>query len=119
MASQGNVLHAEYSEPGGLSQLAGYGVRRAGVVGILTNAQVVAATSAEDLEAIVQAGPPATVHAEYEVEALMTDRSLKFGKALGDFSDTRVQAATSVEDLAEKTSAADESDLAHHGPRII
>lgn len=118
MASQGNVLHAEYGEPGGLSQLAGYGVRRAGVVGILTNAQVIAATSAEDLEALALA-PPAIVHAEYEVEALMTDRSLKFGDALGDFSDSRVAAATSVEDLAEKTSAVDESDLAHQGPRIL
>lgn len=116
MSSQGAILHTEYEQ---LSALAGYGVRRAGVVGILTNAQVVAAATAEELEAIVQAGPPATVHAEYDFEAIETDRALKFGDALGDFSDARVAAATSVEDLAEKTSAADESDLNHHGPRIV
>lgn len=119
MASQGAILHDEYSGAGGISQLAGYGVRRAGVIGLLTNSQVIAATSAEDLEVIVEAGPPATVHDEYAFESIAVDRSLKFGDAIGDFSDSRVASATSVEDLAEKTAAADESDLAHQGPRII
>lgn len=116
MASQGNILHTEYEQ---LSALAGYGVRRAGITSILTNAQVVAAATAEELELIAQAGPPATTHAEYDFEAIETDRSLKFGDALGDFSDTRVAAATSVEDLAEKTTASEEVDLAHLGPRIL
>lgn len=115
MASQGPTLHAEYEQ---LSTLAGYGIRRAGVVGILTNAQVIAATSAEDLEVIVEAALPGTVHAEYAEEQIMTDLSLKRGKAIGDFSDSRVQAATSVEDLAEKTFAAD-GDLTHQGQRIV
>lgn len=116
MASQGAILHAEYDA---LSSLAGYGVRRAGVIGLLTNAQVVAATSAEGLEAILEADLPGTVHAEYAVEQIQSDRALKFGDAIGDFTDTRVQAATSVEDLAEKTNAADESDLGHLGPHIV
>jgi hypothetical protein len=116
MASQGNVLHVEYEEQ---SAMNGYTVRRAGIDGILTNAQVIAATSAEDLEAIVEAGLPGTIHSEYEVEQINTDRALKFGDALGDFSDTRVAAATSVEDLAEKTNAADETDLGHLGPQLF
>lgn len=119
MASQGNILHSEYAEPGGISQLAGYGVRRAGTIGLLTNAQVVSATSAEDLEAIVEAALLATVHEEYSVQQLMVDRSLKFGDAIGDFTDARVAAATSVEDLAEKTAAGDESDLVHQGVEIL
>jgi len=116
MASQGAVLHAEYEEQ---SAMNGYGVRRAGVIGIITDAQVVAATSAEDLEVIVEAGLPGTIHSEYEVEQFNTDRALKFGDALGDFSDTRVAAATGYEDLAEKTEAASETDLAHHGPQLF
>ena len=116
MASQGPILHEDMRE---VSALAGYGIRRAGVIGILTNANVTGAATAEDLEAIVEAGLPGTVHSEYEVEQLITDRSLKFGDAIGDFSDSRVAAATSVEDLAEKTTAADEADLNHHGPRIV
>lgn len=116
MASQGATQHVEYEEQ---SAMNGYGIRRAGTVGILTNAQVIAATSAEDLEVIVEAGLPGTIHSEYEVEQLNTDRALKFGDALGDFSDTRVAAATSVEDLAEKTKAADESDLNHLGPQLF
>lgn len=114
MASQGDLLHHEFTN---LSRLAGFGVRRAGTVGLLTNAQVVAANNAEELEAIALV-TPGTVHAEYDFEGIETDRSLKFGKAIGDFTDTRVQAATSYEDLAEKTYAAD-GDLGQLGPRIV
>lgn len=116
MASQGATQHNEYEEQ---SAMNGYGIRRAGVTSILTNAQVIAATSAEDLEVIVEAGLPGTIHDEYSVEQINTDRALKFGDALGDFSDSRVAAATSVEDLAEKTTASDESDLAHLGPQLF
>lgn len=116
MASQGSgLLHAEYDE---LSSLAGYGVRQAGIVGTLTNAQVVAAATAEELVAILDT-VPGTVHAEYEFSALNSQRSLQRGDAIGDFSDTRVAASTSVENLAEKTNAADENDLGHLGPFIV
>lgn len=116
MASQGAVLHSEYDA---LSSLAGYGVRQAGVVGALTDAQVVAATSAEDLIADLDS-VPATVHSEYEFTALNAQRALARGDAIGDFSDTRVAASTGYENLAEKTNAADEAnDLGHLGPRIL
>lgn len=116
MASQGDTLHHEYTA---LSRLGGYGVRRAGVVGILSNAQVIAATSAEDLEAIVEGDLPGTVHSEYELIRLETDLALKRGDAIGDFTDARVAAATGVENLAEATYAGDESDLNHLGPFIV
>lgn len=118
MASQGNVLHDEYLGSGGLSQRAGYGVRQAGVAGLITDAQVVAAASAEELEVILDT-VPGTVHAENELTALTSRRALERGDALGDFSDSRVAASTGYENLAEKTAAADENDLAHLGPRIV
>lgn len=116
MASQGAVLHAEYEE---LSAIVGYGIRRAGIVGVLTNANILSATSAEDLEVIVEAGLPPTVHAEYEVEQIMTDLSLKRGDALGDFSNSRVAAADTIAGLVNSTNAADDPDTGHLGPQIV
>lgn len=115
MASQGALLHPENEI---ISAIAGYGVREAGVLGLLTDAQVVAATSAEDLETILDT-MPGTVHAEYEFLALNARRSLEVGDALGDFTDARIQAATTVEGVAELTNAADEASLDHVGPTII
>lgn len=116
MASQGALLHAEYDE---LSAIAGYGIRRAGIAGILTNANVLSATSAESLETIVEAGIPGTVHAEYEAEALITDICLKRGDALGDFTDARVAAADTIAGLVNSTNAADDPDTGHLGPQIV
>src|SRR5437764_1250338 len=99
MAAQGDTLHEEYRE---LSSFAGYGVRQAGIVGALTTTQVTNATSAEDLEANLDS-VPATVHAEYEGTALNAKRALQFGDAIADFTDTRVQAATTVESLVQDT----------------
>lgn len=116
MASQGPLLAAEYDV---ISSIAGYGVREAGVIGALTDAQVVAATSADDLVTDLDS-PPGTVHAEYDFLVLNAQRSLQLGKALGDFTDARVAAATTVEGLAEDTNAGDETGaLDHVGPTII
>lgn len=115
MASQGNTLHAEYDV---LSSEAGYGVRQAGVAGLITDAQVVAAGSAEELETILDT-IPGIVHAENEFTALNAQRALARGDAIGDFTDARVAASTGYENLAEKTNAADETDLGHLGTRII
>lgn len=115
MASQGALLHAEDEI---ISAISGYGVREAGVLGALTNAQVVAATSAEDLVTDLDT-PPGTVHAEYDFLVLNAQRSLQVGDALGDFSDARIAACTTVEEVAELTTAADESSLDHVGPTII
>lgn len=115
MAAQGGTLHEDMRE---VSSLAGYGVRQAGIVGALTTAQVTAAANAEalvtDLDSV-----PGTVHAEYEVTALNAQRALQAGDAIGDFSDSRVAASTTVESLAQNTEVANEGDAGHLGPRIF
>lgn len=115
MTSLGGTQHAEYEV---LSSLAGYGVRAAGVEGLLTDAQVVAATSAETLSANLDTFPP-TAHAELEFQALNAQLALARGDALGDYSDVRIAAATSVQGVSLLTAAADESDLTHLGPHIV
>lgn len=115
MASQGNTLHNEYEA---LSALAGYGVRQAGVAGLITDAEVAAATSAEDLVEDLDSFP-STSHIENEFTALNAQLALKRGDALGDFSDSRIAAATTPQEVSLLTTAADEADLAHLGPRIV
>ena len=85
-----------------LSANVGYAVLQAGVQGFLTNTLVVNATSAQDLiddvnAAVVAPGAEARAQRDRIVEAIGR------GKALGDFSDARVAAATSLSDLAAKT----------------
>lgn len=82
-----------------LSASVGYAILQAFVAGYLTNAQVVAATSADDLIANVNnavVGPGAGAGAQ----RISIARALKIGQSLGDLSDARVQAATSANDLA-------------------
>jgi len=113
----GSVKHIEYDD---LSARAGYAVRRAGIDAILTDTQVQNATSADDLITNAKAVSAGPIHQEYaEFEPLETVAGLSFGKAIGDFSDTRVQAATGVENLSEQTSAGDEKDLGHLGGHVI
>ena len=114
MAAQGNTLHEEYRH---LSSLAGYGVRQSGIVGALTTTQVTAATSAEDLVTNLDS-VPGTVHGEYDVTALNAQRALQRGDAIADFTDARVQAATTVESLAQDTEVANDPDTGHLGPRM-
>lgn len=115
MASQGNLLHTEYDP---LSSLAGYGVRAAGVAGLLSDAEVAAATSAESLVTDLDSFP-GTSHIENEFTSLNAQLALKRGDALGDFSDSRIAAATTVEEVASLTTAEDEADQRHLGPRIV
>jgi hypothetical protein len=117
MPSQGNLLHDEYLS---LSQMCGYGVRRAGVDQIILDSDVAAAASIDPLVTIAN-NPPPTVHDEYATfEALLLSRALTFGQATGDFSNARVVAAGTVEGLAESTTAADEQDSTGHlGPRLL
>lgn len=115
MASQGATLHAENEI---ISAISGYGVREAGVIGALTDAQVVAASGASDLITDLDT-PPGTVHAENDFLVLNAQRSLQVGKAIGDFTDARVDSCSTVEQVAELTVAADEASLTHVGPTII
>jgi hypothetical protein len=82
-----------------VSQMVGWAILQAGKAGFLTDAQVVAATSGQDLiddvnNAVVAAG------AESYAQRNSIARSIQEGVNLGDLSAARVQAATSVSDLA-------------------
>jgi hypothetical protein len=82
-----------------VSAQVGYSILQAGVAGFLTDAQVQAATSADDLIADVN-GAVVAPGAEAPAQRLNIARALVEGKALGDLSDSRVAAATGVVDLA-------------------
>lgn len=82
-----------------VSAQVGYAILQAGVAGFLTDAQVQAATSADDLIADVN-GAVVSPGAEAPAQRLNIARALAEGKALGDLSDARVAAATGVTDLA-------------------
>ena len=81
------------------SAMVGYAILQAFVQGYITNSQVVAATSADDLIANVNAAVVAP-GGESTAQRTSIARALKVGQALGDLSDARVQAATSANDLA-------------------
>jgi len=104
------------------SALVGYAILQAFVQGYLTNAQVVAATSAQDLIDNVNAAVVAP-GGESPAQRLAITRALAEGKALGDLSDTRVQAATSANDLALTYTWVSLDPLAsvtgHLGPNLI
>lgn len=84
------------------SRLAGHNIRKATDLGMLSSAQVQAATSVDDLQTDVDS---AVVHAENEQDKKVVDDGLELAENLGDLNDTKVQAATSVEDLADDTQA--------------
>lgn len=102
-----------------VSEMVGYAIRQAGVAGYLTDALVVAATSAQDLiddvnAAVVSPG------AEANAQRLSIARSIQEGANLGDLSATRVQAATSIADLVDKTwCTTDDPSTAHLGVNIF
>jgi hypothetical protein len=83
----------------------------------LTNTQVANATTAEDLvddvtAAVVPAG------SEAGAQRLNIINAIRRGAALGDLSDTRIQAATTVEELVQDTWASEDSATGHLGPGI-
>lgn len=82
-----------------VSARVGYAILQSGKQGYLTDTQVQNATSADDLIADVSAAV-VTPGGESPAQRLDIARALAEGKALGDLSDARVQAATSVFDLA-------------------
>jgi len=82
------------------SALVGFAILQAGVQGYLTNSNVTSATSAQDLIDAVNAAVVSPGGESLSQRTAIT-RALTEGKSLGDLSDTRVQAATSVSDLAQ------------------
>ena len=82
-----------------VSARVGYAILQAGKQGYLTDTLVQNATSGQDLIDDVNAAVVAP-GAESPLERLSIARSIQEGVNLGDLSTTRVQAATSVTDLA-------------------
>lgn len=83
-----------------LSASVGFALLQAYVQLYLTNTNVTSATTAQDLIDAVNAavvGPGS----EAGLQRLDIVRAIERGKALGDLSDSRVAAATSVSDLAQ------------------
>lgn len=100
-----------------VSASVGYNIRQAGVQGYLTNTQVAAATTVQDLidnvnAAVVQPG------AESPAQRLSIAKALREGANLGDLSDSRIQGAATVEDLANLTWVSEDAATGHLGPGI-
>ena len=91
------VLHADQIP---LSQVVGQNVRSAGRQDLLTDAQVIAATSAADLQANITA---AVCHADIEPAKRRINRAIGYGIPSGEFSAAAIQACTSVNDVIALT----------------
>ena len=102
------------------SALCGYAVLQAGVAGYLTTAGITAATSADDLIALVL-GAVVSPGAESFAQRNSIARAIKEGEYLGDFSAARVQGATTPLSLAELTWATDDASIytGHLGPNLL
>lgn len=102
-----------------VSENVGYALRQAGVQGYLTDSDVTSATSGQDLiddvnAAVVEAG------AEAKAQRLAITRAIQEGVNLGDLSNARVAAATSLADLVDKTwCTADDPNTGHLGVGIF
>lgn len=91
------------------SQLAGFGIRQAGIQQYLTDANVVAATTVQDLINNVNAAVVSPGAADPSQRQSIV-RSLSEAAALGDLSDARIQAATTVVGLSNLTWASETPD---------
>ncbi len=100
-----------------LSAAVGYSLRQAKAQGYLTNQQVADATTAEDLVANVQAAV-VTAGAEANAQRINIINAIRRGASLGDLSDTRIQAATTVEELAQDTWVSEDPNTTHLGVGI-
>ncbi len=103
------------------SALVGYAILQAGKQGYLTDVQVAAATSLQDLIDDVNAAV-VTAGAESYSQRNSITRALTEGGALGDLSATRIQSATSVSDLALTYTWVSNDPAAsngHLGPNLI
>jgi hypothetical protein len=99
------------------SQLVGLALRQADIQNYLSDAQVVAATTAEDLVADVQ-GAVVSPGAEADAQRQSIIAAIREGARLGDLSDARIQAATTVEGLVQDTWASD-FPTTYLGPTLV
>ena len=101
------------------SAMVGYAIMQAGKQGYLTDGNVTGAADADELIAIVNAAV-VSPGAESPAQRTSIARALKEGQALGDLSATRVAAATSLIDLAEKTWITNDGNyLTHLGVNLL
>jgi len=91
----------------------GYAIMQGGKQAYYTDAQVVAATSLQDIIDIVNAAV-VSPGAESQAQRTSIARALAVGGALGDLSTVRVQAATSIQNLAEQTWVTNDPNYVTH-----
>lgn len=95
------LLHADQI---GLNQAIGANIRLMGQTGLLTDAQVVAATTYTDLQDNIRTNAK-TAHSDLQGFVDRFIRVIDLGKADGTLTDAQIQAATGVDNLASLTLA--------------
>lgn len=93
---------ALHSDQEMLNRSVGENIRLAGQVGLLTDANVIAATSVADLKSNIDTNV-AGKHSDQAGYAFGLKRALDLGKDDGTLTDAAVQAATGVDNLASLT----------------
>lgn len=102
---------ALHSDQVNLNATVGENIRLAGELGLLTDANVVAATGVTDLKNNIDTNA-LTKHADQQGFAFGLKRALDIGKDDGTLTDAAVAAATGVDNLASLTT----SDAGKKGP---
>ena len=85
------------------SVLMGHNISRMGVLGLLTDTDVAAATTVDGLITAIEANI-ASRHVD-EDWSVQGERAITIAEALGDLTDAIVVAASTVQDLVDETSA--------------
>lgn len=93
------VLHADQV---GLNLVVGENIRLAGQVGLLTDAQVIAATTVQSLKDAVDLNA-STAHADVRGFVDRIKRGFDYGKDDGTLTDANIAAATGWDNLASLT----------------
>lgn len=93
------ILH---SDQVGINLIVGENIRLAGQVGLLTDAQVIAATTSAELQSLISTNA-LTAHADVRGYVDRLQESIEFGKSDGTLTDANIQAATGVDNLASLT----------------
>lgn len=91
---------ALHSDQVGLNIIVGENIRLAGRVGLLTDAQVVAATTVQSLKDAVDLNA-GTAHSDVQGYVGRLKRAFDYGKDDGTLTDANIAAATSLENLAQ------------------
>lgn len=97
------VAALQHSDEIDSSVLAGHNISRMKVLGLLTDADVLAASTVDELITAIEANI-ATVHVDQDW-SFQGERAVNISDALGDITDAIVAAASTVQDLVDETSA--------------